>query len=134
MLTGPHWDEIRAYVAWSYQNQETPDAMEFIKRQQRFWSALEAIAADSSEARADREWAQEILDEIAEQVRKEGAASLKRLAEIADDPAANPEARAAAQAALEIYLVQLRSVVNDPQTPEEVRQHTKEALRRFMAS
>jgi hypothetical protein len=74
------------------------------------------------------------LDDIAAEARKHTAESLKSLAAVADVPGASADDRAAAQSSLETALVRLRRMIDDPATPDDVRQQAIEGRRRFHAS
>jgi uncharacterized protein (UPF0147 family) len=132
MNDDPRWQQVRAFLEWSEGN-ENASALEVLERWQQYTAVLDAIAADPTVSSGERSAAQGIIDGIAAEARKHTAEVLNALAAVADGPATENN-RAEAQSILETALVRLRDVIDDPTTPDDVRQQAIEARRRFLAS
>jgi uncharacterized protein (UPF0147 family) len=132
-LNDPRWRTARELLEWVSPNdaQEHP---EFLERLRRYWIALESIASDQTTPSRQRELARGVLDELAYLARRRTSDSLRSLASIAEAPGAEPTTRANAHAHLESALLRLKDVIEDPNTPERVREQAIKGRRDFLAS
>ena len=70
-------------------------------------------------------------EEEAAEARKYAAEALRTLAKIADSPTAKPKVREEARRALEARLVHLKSLAENPDTPDHVKRDIETTFREF---
>jgi uncharacterized protein (UPF0147 family) len=130
----PRWREMTSFAEWSSSNADSGEHAEFFERLGRYHAALDSIAADPTAPGDLRELAQGLLDQFAHEARKHTAEALRAAASAADSPNADPVTRAQAQKVLESGLLRLREIIDDPDTPEEIRQQAIKGRQGLLAS
>jgi hypothetical protein len=73
-------------------------------------------------------------EEEAAEARKYAAEALRALAQIADNPIVEPKLGEEARRSLEVQLVHLKSLAENPDTPDHVKRDIENTLREFRHS
>ena len=129
----PRWLEVEAFLKWVRGTKEGDRAGQgFLDKLQRCMTAFESIANDPTAPPEYRGVAQKILADASAYCREHTGEALTALGKAT--VSADEDKRAAAEKRQGVALVRVRDVIDDPATPEEIRQQAIEQRRKFLAS
>jgi uncharacterized protein (UPF0147 family) len=90
MTSDPRWRDVLVFYQW-FEATNDHDPHEFLAREHKCLTALQAIAADPATPPEERDAARDILEIIAAHARSHIPAAIRVLASIANDPETPPD-------------------------------------------